>query len=329
MNNSDSSINYSRNYPVLRAGSYYYQILPTTGGTSLGYWYRNGAIPTSIFKVSTIFATSDNTIISSEPNYPLTTFSFPANVPIPIPEKFQIKLNYLNDTSSSLQNMSILCTNAKLTGTDTIYNPPGGAFYPDCIINYDTGSNNQPYTYDIGTDTLSLLNLTTTGKLTVDTIEPIEHTLSIGTEATTIHIGTGSSGTINIGGVGSVVNINGNINYVDTKNLEVDNLNILLNGNSEGTSRARGAGIYIRDAGDNRKGYLITNTFGTGYLLKAPESDNIIHIDNSAFTTNGFIKTTLTNGNSGLSGAVIEIMDVNNLQETINQILSRLEKAGL
>ena len=133
----------------------------------------------------------------------------------------------------------------------------------DVIMNGKISTNSIDCVYPEGT-----LNIAETNASIVNIGNSINtQTLNIGT-------GTGLS-TINIGGSSDIVNIGGNINYIQSINLQVNDATITLNKGSIGTGTARGAGIEIRDGDIDAKGYIKVDNDGTGFLFKSPENENI------------------------------------------------------
>jgi hypothetical protein len=125
--------------------------------------------------------------------------------------------------------------------------------------------------------------------------------LGVGSQLQTINIGTGAlleNDTINIGSDTSTINIYGNTHYVQITNYAVSDKDIQLNANALGSGTARDAGIVIRDNNNNNQSYLITDSLGTGWFMKAPETDQVLNFKNINFTSNSFIKST----SAGLPG---------------------------
>ena len=119
--------------------------------------------------------------------------------------------------------------------------------------------------------------------------------VGVGSQLQTINIGTGAlleNDTINIGSDTSTINIYGNTHYVQITNYAVSDKDIQLNANAVGSGTARDAGIVIRDNNINNQSYLITDSLGTGWLMKAPETNQVLNFKNSNFNSNGFIKST-------------------------------------
>lgn len=138
-------------------------------------------------------------------------------------------------------------------------------------------------------------------------------TLNLGNNSTSINIGCGNNiqtvnigsnsslgvTTINIGGSGDIVNIDGSLNYIYSTNLKVAEKTIFLNSNSSGSGTARNSGISIRDNNIDNQGYIQVSSLGTSFEFKAPESGNIL--SSPVLTGNQTIYTT---GGGTISGSV-------------------------
>jgi hypothetical protein len=129
----------------------------------------------------------------------------------------------------------------------------------------------------------------------------------------TLDIGTTNASIINIGSINSIVNILSNVNYIQSNVLEVDDNTITLNKGSIGSATARGSGIHIRDNDIDDQGYIIVNTLGTGWLLKAPEHTTILDIQLNNFS-NGILKCN----NSQITSAILTIAEIQNLQNILD-----------
>jgi hypothetical protein len=132
--------------------------------------------------------------------------------------------------------------------------------------------------------------------------------VGVGSQLQTINIGTGAlleNDTINIGSDTSTINIYGNTHYVQITNYAVSDKDIQLNANAVGSGTARDAGILIRDNNNNNQSYLITDSLGTGWFMKAPETNQVLNFKNSNFNSNGFIKSTQA-GLPGLNAWTIQ-----------------------
>jgi hypothetical protein len=90
----------------------------------------------------------------------------------------------------------------------------------------------------------------------------------------TVNIGgpTGGITTINIGGVGDTVVVQGTMFIANTENIDVSNKNITLNA-SGGIDSAFGAGIDISDNGITGACYIRVSPDRTKFLFKTPNSD--------------------------------------------------------
>jgi hypothetical protein len=104
-------------------------------------------------------------------------------------------------------------------------------------------------------------------------------TLNIGKSSTNINIGNELNEdikVINIGGVNDIVNIKGNLNNINTTNMEVENKLISLNKGAVGNIQSGSVGIQIRDNDLDSKGYIVTNAAADEYHFKMPQVDQVI-----------------------------------------------------
>ena len=214
----------------------------------------------------------------------------------------------LTDTLQTITNRGTTTTNAlSITNTTNSTNINSGAL----IISGGVGISKNIYsggiiysntfdcigtTLDIGTTNASILNLGTAN----------------GT--TTINIGTGvGSTTINIGGNGDIINILGSVNNVSTTDLKVTDKVITLNKDAVGSGTARTCGIQFRDNNNDNNGYIVTNSTGNGFLLKAPENANIIDFRLDSFS-NGILK----NNSGTITSSTLNISEVTGLQTALD-----------
>jgi hypothetical protein len=119
------------------------------------------------------------------------------------------------------------------------------------------------------------------GKLTIAEIDNNLNPLLIGTNATTITIGSLSNvdnKVINIGGANDIVNILGSTNYIQTTNTKVQNKVMVLNDGSVGNNQSAGVGIHFKDNDLENKGYMIVGANGVSLDLKPPQSERIFKI---------------------------------------------------
>lgn len=146
-------------------------------------------------------------------------------------------------------------------------------------------------------------NLSVGNKITAGELQS-QGTLSIGTDSntTTINIGGSASNsnvtTINIGGPGDTVNIQGDLTYINVVNTSITDNNIRLN---VGGSNTVNAGFEI-EKNEIIAGYFKVNSNENGFLLKAPESSNLLNIliDSSNCRLNNTIHMSYSNSNVGV-----------------------------
>ncbi len=95
-------------------------------------------------------------------------------------------------------------------------------------------------------------------------------------DTATLNLGRGSGARIiNIGSDNDVVNIYGDINYIQVDNLQVKDKNITIN---KGGGTADFAGINIEEGVNPAAGYIRTTDNRSGFDLKAPASTNKVTI---------------------------------------------------
>jgi Chaperone of endosialidase len=113
-------------------------------------------------------------------------------------------------------------------------------------------------------------------------VDALNSTLNIGCDSVTevLNIAIGTNKTINLGGDGTVINLVGDVTWVNTENTRV--LDKLITLNVGGSSNANDCGIEfegISDSQSNIVGYIKTNMIGDAFVMKAPLSSNILNID--------------------------------------------------
>lgn len=132
--------------------------------------------------------------------------------------------------------------------------------------------------------------------------------LLIGTDEFTniITIGGGNSNptTINIGGIGDIINIQGDMSYVQVTNTAITDNNILLN---RGGSNTAGAGFDIERNSNITAGYFRVSSNETGFVMKPPLSSNIFEVDisstSSMMSLNKNVHFSYSNSNVGFGTA--------------------------
>jgi cytoskeletal protein CcmA (bactofilin family) len=133
-----------------------------------------------------------------------------------------------------------------------------------------------------GTDLYNIVKSTASDSLSSGNV------LNLGTGPTIQSINIGNSGagvaTINIGGLNDVINIIGNLNYIQSTNLEVDDKNIILNRGAQGSSTSFLGGIYLRDNDINDASYIRVANDGNSWELKLPTHSNVIKLKNQNFS---------------------------------------------
>jgi hypothetical protein len=140
--------------------------------------------------------------------------------------------------------------------------------------------------------------------------------IKIGQSCNNIYIGSSNNidqKNINIGGPNDIVNIIGNLNSIQTTNLQILNKLITLNEGATGINQSSNVGINIRDNDIDNKGYIRTNTLSNGFELKAPQSDKIYQINDD-----------ITNDLDLTSKIYVDnlILNMQNQIDVINQTLS-------
>ena len=138
-------------------------------------------------------------------------------------------------------------------------------------------------------------NLLFDSLLGIDTIQGSNTVLNIGySNANTINIGMQGNQIINIGSIGDVVNIQGDLTYINSTELQVSDKRIYLNEGTFQLQTARGAGIIIKDGNLisdittlQNYGYILVSSTGNFYNIKAPE--NSYYLSTPILTTNSNI----------------------------------------
>lgn len=193
----------------------------------------------------------------------------------------------------SITNGNLDINNSKLlnvTNIDTINNNINIRTLSDNDINIIRNTSNTNLSLkatEITTNSdLNLGNQT----LKTQNVDNSGATLNLGNNSTSINIGCGSNiqtvnigsnsslgvTTINIGGSGDIVNIDGSLNYIYATDLKVANKTIELNSNSSGSGTARNSGISIRDNNIDNQGYIQVSSLGSFYDIKAPENGYVL-----------------------------------------------------
>jgi hypothetical protein len=148
----------------------------------------------------------------------------------------------------------------------------------DVITSTSLGSG---VTFSSLTSVGTLNALTVNNTISAQGLDNSGNTLDIGSYANIINVGAGIvPTTINIGSAGDTVNIAGDLNYIQTTNLQVDDNEIIINKKAVGSGTARGAGILIRDNDNDSQGYMRVNNTGDGFNFKAPENNFILSTPN-------------------------------------------------
>jgi len=117
-------------------------------------------------------------------------------------------------------------------------------------------------------------------KIITNNINSLNDTINIGESSNFINIGIGNnSKTINIGNQNDIINILGNVNNIQSTNLQVFDKNIQLNSQSVGNGTSIDAGIYVRDNNNNQAGYIKIGNNGDNWEFKAPQNNNIVKLN--------------------------------------------------
>jgi len=135
--------------------------------------------------------------------------------------------------------------------------------------------------------------------------------------------------TINIGASGDFIYIRGNlilpgnISTFDVSNLRVDDQVIMLNQNAKGNGVSRGCGILIRDNGDDRNAYMISDTNTRGYIFKTGSSLNKLDLRTDLLSTfgmpniNGFVCVRPSQSGLGESDSDYTLFSTNSVQSSL------------
>lgn len=266
--------------------------------------------------------------------------------------------DYTSSTNSALRvNGGIYCGKQLYVGTNMTVN----GLTANSLVATDAKSgltsralvgtaNQVSVTTGAGTTTLSTpQNIAPTSdvtfnKVTTSSVESVASTLNIGSDNTTqtinigsgtslqtVNIGSAGSGvtTINIGADGDIVNVAGNLNYIQSNNLEVKDSTITLNKGSVGTGTARGAGINFRDNNVDNQAYIIVGGLGQNYNLKAPENNFIL--STPILTQNSTV--LCSNGDQAINGNFtansVNTPNVNLMLATPNKVVLTDAKSSL
>ena len=143
-----------------------------------------------------------------------------------------------------------------------------------------------------------------------------------------IYIGSETNGRVHI--LGNLL-LPGQVVFQNQTNLEIINKTILLN-DQAAPSTSFGAGIYIREDGNDEAGRILVNPNMSGFFLKAPRSSNIVN-----FETGGMVlppglgrgiltivpSTTLDGSNYTIARGVVDISDIQMLDASLNNRVMR------
>lgn len=185
---------------------------------------------------------------------------------------------YVNEDISGNANIN-LSGNADISGSLTTH----GNINCKTTINTPyidgTGSNSTLYIGSDNTDTINICN--STGK-----------TINVSYSSSTNY-----TNTINIGNDNDSIYVRGN-SVVFSPSFRSTNSKIQLLDGNQNTAVSRYAGLYICDNSNNDAAYIRINYNRNGFLIKSPESTNILNIN----TTN----ITLTNATDFITGNSID-----------------------
>lgn len=108
--------------------------------------------------------------------------------------------------------------------------------------------------------------------------------LSMGSSSNNIILGSSSNldaKSITIGGPTDNVTIRGNVTYLQHINTDIQDKIIQMNKSSDNNNSSGECGIQIRESNNDNSGYIKTNSNGTGFELKPPNSTHIYKIKES------------------------------------------------
>ena len=166
---------------------------------------------------------------------------------------------------------------------------------------------------------------TITGTLNVNNIDASGN-LNIGANANNINLGSinnNDSKVINIGGPNDTVNILGALNSIETTNTKITDKLITLNKDASGNLVGGLVGLQIRDNNNDNQGYITTNSDGSQFLIKPPQSDNIFKIKDSPnefydLTNKLYVDLQTSALQSSISGLTNTCSELTNQITTIN-----------
>jgi len=175
------------------------------------------------------------------------------------------------------------------------------------------GTSNPQYKLDVkGTifasgDIITECNLIVQSNIITNEIQSVTGHLKLGTNELTDTITIGGNNqnitTINIGGPGDVINLQGDVSYVQVANTVITDNSIVLN---KGGIDAIGSGFEIERNGII-EGYIKASSSETGFDIKPPLSSNVFEIDVSPSSMRASINKAVhfsySNSNVGIGTA--------------------------